>query len=585
MVNPIEPVLKTTRTPTRRSYLVSGQDVTDYVTPSGTDSFTVTLGSRTIPQDDETFPWTVDANGDVVFTKNSPPHGELVTIIGNYDLDFNKIKFPSGYSLDARVFNRTLEDALAVANETWVESSNQYTENRERVFPAADATDDQFVIGDSNAWSKVNKTQVKNIIGQESFNVIEVDTLKAFESVSSLSLSADNTNFSILTASDVRLTASSNPANPYSNFIQRTLTLIPEEGTTSASISSDNVSGFEINANDYIGFDRIGYDVINPSGYFNARANVDLDLAIKGIANYDIDRLINARTQEDNLHLDINFVSPPRANGFYSLKNSNRGCLKTVDSPLGYAKFDYKYSLDLDDYPTITQWNELVSWNTQIRAPGSSYSLIRKEDTYNITQASPMMGIRRIYHMFLIDDGPDDSNRYSTVKNSTTTTVYKFIPAIFVEFYRSLYEGDWDNTSTLPITIQGQMRVSTERGGAASPYNNTDRDSVSMKPQMYVIGDPVYNAYAVDYNLGGHTLDGFTPMPQTPQQAADLGYSARGCAIIVPFLRTNADLYSGSIKPHTVRMKNTNNGAGTTSDTGRLSGEFIFLSNEDLPPV
>ena len=82
MVDPIDPILKTSRTPTRKIYSVSGQNVTTFTAPSGTTSFTIYFGDTEIAQDDDVFSWTVE-DGTVVFTGHAPPDGELVIIVGN----------------------------------------------------------------------------------------------------------------------------------------------------------------------------------------------------------------------------------------------------------------------------------------------------------------------------------------------------------------------------------------------------------------------------------------------------------------------------------------------------------------------
>lgn len=161
----------------------------------GTDAvISVSLGGRDIPQTDTVYPWFINDDGDVEFSAKQPAIGESVEVIRTTPLDFNKIKFPKGYPLDARVLNRTLTRALEQAQEAFASGDEAWnawlTSNN---VPAADATDERFLITDTGSWSSKLKIQAKNILNlQNSDDVVFNNSVTLQSAASATNFSATN---------------------------------------------------------------------------------------------------------------------------------------------------------------------------------------------------------------------------------------------------------------------------------------------------------------------------------------------------------------------------------------------------------
>ncbi len=569
MVDPIDPILKTSRTPTRKIYSVSGQNVTTFTAPSGTTSFTIYFGDTEIAQDDDVFSWTVE-DGTVVFTGHAPPDGELVTIVGNYALDFDKVSFPKGYSLDARVFNRTLEDGLATANETWVQSNDLYTENRSSIFPAATTTNDQFVIADNGAWQNVNKTQVATILGAQAFDDVVVDTLLANTSVSSLEVSATTSNIETLTASDFSLLASS--YNGTTDEVIRSLGITPEEGTTSAILNSDNVSGFQLSSNYNISFRDVDKEQINASGYYTARAKVQYNNAAS------LTQLDTLQTDDNNVILNAGYLTAGQRYNSYDLQFENTGSIKAEGVPAGLIKFRYNASLNPFSYITTQEWTTLNSPRLPINSVVNSYY------TWNyISNLSQdiLYGIKRFNGIFLgRTDGTNSEGPPSFIDVRTLTPAggYKLYPAILIEFWKDLYDESFDIANEYPsIEIQGQMMLETTRGSAPG-VTNIDKNAVSLHPKLWPIGTSEFAQLATAFNNGSYVGSTGDRIPVDNAEAISQGFFApRRLAILTPFNRDTVSLLSGDNKKADEVVYLVGD---TTNDQFTLSADLIILTNE-----
>ena len=342
MVDPIEPVLKTSKSNARTIYSVSGNSTTTFAAPIGTASVTVYFGDTSIASDDSTYPWTLDSAGNVVFTSRSPRDGQIITIVANdLGLDLNKVNFPKGYFLDSRVFNRTLNSALYTVNEFWSTGSDLYDAWRSlNGFPSPTTLDNQLAVTNNRVWERQNATQVANTLEDGLFgNIIATGGVSAFDfSATTAVIGTLDTVSAIL------------PSSTEGPFTYSRLDMNPDEVGVSGVIESGCTSGLILDASSsIISFDKDG-DKINPSGlWLKTAANyIDAGADISQLTDYIL-------TDDNNILVSPNVYGPGSkiSSWVRTTSTQERNHVDSISFPQTCLRVSGSVVLDLDRWAAL----------------------------------------------------------------------------------------------------------------------------------------------------------------------------------------------------------------------------------------
>lgn len=428
MVDPIEPILITSKSRTKTIYSVSGNSTTTFAAPIGATSVTVYFGNTPIASDDENYPWTLDAAGNVVFTERAPRDGQIVTMVDNdRGLDLDKVQFPKGYNLDSRVFNRTLNSALDTVNDLWETGSDLFDAWRsQNNIPEPTTVDDQFAVTDNQAWQRQNKTQVGNTLEDELFGNIIATT-----GVSALNFSATTANIETIDSF-----SAFTPSSQVGPYVYRTLSFNPDNPTLSGGFDSPNLSGIIVDASSSIRFFDQFKEQINPSGFFNRNA--------ASLLNNDLSYLTdNILTDNNNIVL-----SPGVYTQASKISSWNRITQLTAERNHVKAKFFPETCLrvsgsvvtDLDSYPppfgtTVFLGNFYPNIAPGTPAEGTTQAAIVRP-TIPTTAFTPSISYANFFCPYNTWDGTAPADYPNGVG------LIDFIPAIFIRFGNSLITNE-----------------------------------------------------------------------------------------------------------------------------------------------
>lgn len=539
---PIEPQLKTVRSANRRQYSVSSFGTAAFSSPPQATGVTVNLGGRNIPQDDPIYPWTFDADGDVVFTRNTPSTNELVTITVDPTqqfLDFTKVKFPSGYSLDARVLNRTFLDALYTANILWTLGDDSITAWGESENVPIPTADDHFLITESAGWKSKSLITAQNILDIQTGDNLDLTNLKA-NSVSSTTLSAVDFQASSLSSTNIHL------EDYEENLVNiRRLKFDTDIDNPTCFIGTEDGSSLLVDVSSSIRFNPFLtspalYSEMSPSGYLSYRAVNQKD------SQTNPSYLDNYVSDNTNIITDLRFTQEsgggtPYENSWagQSIFAQAQGTVKAENIPVLGIRVENSFSLNISDYANFAEAVENI---TPIKP--QSQTLIRTGSPVNAyTECFPYIGLARVIGL-----------------NAPTTqqAPYEFNPGLFLNFrknqsfdypfFRDLESTDNPNDfDKFIFNGVGRFKVSG-RNDSFFPLHG----------RIHFLGSPRYRELALQYNgtvlaIGGNDIPVENGTPATFISPSDFG-----CAIIEMFkdpILNTASFDIGSTETCTISLE------------------------------
>lgn len=428
MVDPIEPILITSKSRTKTIYSVSGNSTTTFAAPIGATSVTVYFGNTPIASDDENYPWTLDAAGNVVFTERAPRDGQIVTMVdNNRGLDLDKVQFPKGYNLDSRVFNRTLNSALDTVNDLWGTGSDLFDAWRsQNNIPEPTTVDDQFAVTNSQAWERQNKTQVGNTLDDGLFGNIIVNT-----GVSALNFSATTANIETIDSF-----SAFTPSSQVGPFVFRTLSFNPDNPTLSGGFDSPNLSGIIVDASSSIRFFDQFKEQINPSGFFNRNAASLLNSNLSYLTD-------NILTDDNNIVLSPGvYTQGSKISSWNNISQltSERNHVKAKFFPETCLRVSGSVVTDMDSYPPPFGISLFYNNFVPTAAPGTptegntQAAIVRP--TIPTTAFTPSISYANFFCPYNTWDGTNPADYPNGVG------LIDFIPAIFIRFGNSLITNE-----------------------------------------------------------------------------------------------------------------------------------------------
>ena len=196
-MQPIERVPFTTPSINKDIYTVPARGTYAWPPPEFASDITLLVGGRVVATDDAIYPWELNDDGYVVFTGKQPLENETIIMRVSQEavfLDLNKIKFPKGYNLDARVLNRTLFDALYTSNKMWMygHEALQAWFDSNNIPDAGSYADDYILTSQDGIWTPTLPAIVKTILNVNTNSDVVANDMSALTSVSSTELSAAN---------------------------------------------------------------------------------------------------------------------------------------------------------------------------------------------------------------------------------------------------------------------------------------------------------------------------------------------------------------------------------------------------------
>ena len=489
MVDPIEPILITSKSRTKTIYSVSGNSTTTFAAPIGATSVTVYFGSTPIASDDENYPWTLDSAGNVVFTERAPRDGQIVTMVDNdRGLDLDKVQFPKGYNLDARVFNRTLNSALDTVNDLWGTGSDLFDAWRsQNNIPQPSTVDDQFAITNNQAWERQNKTQVGNILDDELFGNIIATT-----GVSALNFSATTANIDTIDSF-----SAFTPSSQVGPFVYRTFSFNPDNPTLSGGFDSPNVSGIIVDASSSIRFFDQFKEQINPSGFFSRGAAAFLNNDLSYLTN-------NILTDDNNIVLSPGVYAQGSKISSWTNTTSltERNHVKAKFFPETCLRVSGSVVTDLDEYTdqfgSTYLYNTLVPNGPPFTDNGPTQAPILKPNI-PINALTPSI----TYANFFAPYNNWDETAPADFPNGIG--LFDFIPAIFIRFGNSLITNEdyvIDIPNSLYTSEQREISAKIKAAYTAKGYIKMKVYSgVTSVEFMADIADRFHPIGTIDYHV------------------------------------------------------------------------------------
>lgn len=555
-MEPIERVPFTTPSINKDVYTVPGRGTYAWPPPEFANDITLLVGGRVVATDDEIYPWELNDDGYVVFTGKQPLENETIIMQVSQEavfLDLNKLKFPKGYNLDARVFNRTLFDALYTSNKMWMYGHDaiQAWSDSNNIPDATSYADDYILTSQNGIWTPTLPAIVKSILGLNTGDDVVANDLSALTSVSSTELSAANFHCDTLSSTYVSGVPETGTIRTWGNIIdnealQNVISFSNDDGNI--VIEGANPAGVMIDASSAIalgdGAGPIQCPSIGASGYYSYPAKV----------GYTDGDLPDYFTDSKNIYL-VSQYPPVGFTGFQTHK------LKADNVPnIGiYGKLN-ELNLDFDAYT-----NDTVRWNA-----------IRKYVPDNYSKSNPSAGDPRITsaHIFYL-------TQTTGLSNLLPENRWVIRPHLFLRFSKTLFK-DLDG-----ISIEnGQDKYHVQGTGtimmtdSATPANNTVKNFYIDNSRIHFIGSQKYSDIMSKYRqsqVAGENGDNYFFPTGNTDTAATLNTDDPYTYAVVDLFRDsyNETIFTNSIvlKPNDENTEQFTSVAGTKT----LNGSFSIL--------
>lgn len=497
----------------RYYYSVSGDSATTFAAPTGSTSTNVKvfLGGNQIQPDDANYGWYFDNdNNNVVFNNEPPLMGEVVIIIREVHLDLDKTEFPSGYTLDSRMLNRAILQALYQAQGIWEgvdELEAIWAASSDLAPPESGKENDAMLATQAGIWDQKLKIQIKNILNLQNTDDVTFNSKVELGSLSGTEVSATSFEFDIVsgTVSSMDYNTFLGVANNVTNVDMKVTTGSQSKlSTTNPTLVLDG-SSIHLATYNFYGDAVVGTDgnMYQDDPYANTALIVDSSghlIVGKENAKGTYNTFDNAYTTSiitDKLHpTDQCIVSHGRAaltsDQGQKFNSPTQASIKAQGNIPEIIVHLHTSAFDLD-------WENHGGFGGFISRIGFFY-----EDFYGIAPenvratGNRLLDVRRIWV-------------YNQPAGTIGNEQVNFQPAWWMKFSHPLTT----ETNEL-IRCMGNVSVrSYELGG-------TDKRQNSKPPQCLVGGSDIYETYADNYNNDNTMPDFKVPTREGTYAAADV---------------------------------------------------------------
>ena len=530
-MEPIERVPFTSPSINKDIYTVPARGTYAWPPPEFASDITLLVGGRVVATDDAIYPWELNDDGYVVFTGKQPLEDETIIMQVSQEavfLDLNKIKFPKGYNLDARVLNRTLFDALYTSNKMWMYGHDalQAWFDSNNIPDAGALTDNYTLISLGGIWTPRLPAVLKQILNLNSNSDVVVNDLSATASLSGTEVSATNFHCDTLSSTIVSGISSLKSAITYAGYI-------PDSLVTTTNFSNDlgdivvsgaNPAGLIIDASSSI---VLGDLFSTVDGLFTPRIDASGFLSSEGTTSRSSPPSVAAYNDAFPDPKNVNMMRAYPRQGLSTGSADHK--IKADNAPTmgSYIKVN-DVDLDSDNHPSDT----FVFENLDSTHPISVFN------------SFPGPYIQNAYFI-----GLNQKEIISDIYGNR----YTFKPLLVLKFDRCLFNDI--NTGANPLIENGQGKYHVQGTGtvkvreSATPANDTTKFISIDNSRVHFIGSNKYYNLMLQYRVSEAAIATFTDQkfPVSNEDAISMGKDPFSYAVVELYRDTFTNVVQNSI--------------------------------------